>query len=424
MKKSDQKLLQARLSALAQPPQNLEPKADSTDEISQLYGGQVDLPRSPLPSPEGTQAGAAAAPDPGSAQPTSAHLGSPQPDSAQPGSAHLGSARPTSAHLGPVNTSSKKRRGEGPARRGAPAPVAADRDFNRRPNSLERDALPQGMFPGTSKKLYDALFLRTRGALIPTRQVKARRSELMKWAGIGSRNTFLSHMRHLTSIGLIIRHFEVGSNDGALYEVCIPEEIDQQQLSPDPGVGSPRLSPPQPGSGQLDSAPNLVLGSAQNVGRAEVGQNIERDREGSGDKTFINTSERSDDDEALAALVAKLKTAAREVTGKETSPSEAPRWGEVADVLVTELKIAAARTSVSSAPSFLAEHLRRRLWKKERGKGDRDTPLPQADLSDSRLTAEQVRNCPDCGGTGFYYPQGYEGGVAKCRHEKLEGEGK
>jgi hypothetical protein len=27
--------------------------------------------------------------------------------------------------------------------------------------------------------------------------------------------------------------------------------------------------------------------------------------------------------------------------------------------------------------------------------------------------------CPDCNGTGFYYPQGVEGGVARCKHERL-----
>lgn len=27
--------------------------------------------------------------------------------------------------------------------------------------------------------------------------------------------------------------------------------------------------------------------------------------------------------------------------------------------------------------------------------------------------------CPDCGGTGYFYPNGREHGVAKCRHEKL-----
>ncbi len=32
--------------------------------------------------------------------------------------------------------------------------------------------------------------------------------------------------------------------------------------------------------------------------------------------------------------------------------------------------------------------------------------------------------CPDCNGTGFYYPQGTEGGVARCKHERLGKEGK
>jgi hypothetical protein len=32
--------------------------------------------------------------------------------------------------------------------------------------------------------------------------------------------------------------------------------------------------------------------------------------------------------------------------------------------------------------------------------------------------------CPDCKGTGFYYPKGPEGGVARCKHERLKEEGK
>jgi hypothetical protein len=31
--------------------------------------------------------------------------------------------------------------------------------------------------------------------------------------------------------------------------------------------------------------------------------------------------------------------------------------------------------------------------------------------------------CPDCKGTGFYYPKGVEGGVARCKHEQLRKEG-
>ena len=30
-------------------------------------------------------------------------------------------------------------------------------------------------------------------------------------------------------------------------------------------------------------------------------------------------------------------------------------------------------------------------------------------------------DCPDCGGTGMWYPAGYDKGVARCRHEKLAG---
>jgi hypothetical protein len=52
-----------------------------------------------------------------------------------------------------------------------PSPAPA-RDFNRRANSLERDAMPQGLFPGSSKKIYDALYLRSRGAHPPRTRVR------------------------------------------------------------------------------------------------------------------------------------------------------------------------------------------------------------------------------------------------------------
>lgn len=110
-------------------------------------------------------------------------------------------------------------------------PVAPAKDFNKRANSLDRDVLPKGLFPGTSKKLYDALYLRTRGAVAPVRSLKATRTDLMRWAGIGGLNTFLSHIKHLTKIGLIIRTFEIGDKEGAIYEVRIPEEIDPTQLN-------------------------------------------------------------------------------------------------------------------------------------------------------------------------------------------------
>ena len=88
--------------------------------------------------------------------------------------------------------------------------------------------------------------------------------------------------------------------------------------------------------------------------------------------TFVITTEK-DDDEALADFVLTMKRVAKEITGRELSPAESPRWGELAEVLATELKIAAGRTTVSSVPAFLAEHLRRRLWKKEKRQLDDET---------------------------------------------------
>jgi len=47
-------------------------------------------------------------------------------------------------------------------------------------------------------------------------------------------------------------------------------------------------------------------------------------------------------------------------------------------------------------------------------------PAAVADLSATLNTS----HCPDCNGTGFYYPQGPDGGVARCKHERLMKEGK
>jgi hypothetical protein len=44
---------------------------------------------------------------------------------------------------------------------------------------------------------------------------------------------------------------------------------------------------------------------------------------------------------------------------------------------------------------------------------------PQAPSQSSNLDTSQ---CPDCHGTGFFYPKGVEGGVARCKHEQLRKE--
>jgi len=292
------------------------------------------------------------------------------------------------------------------ARPAASSPAPA-RDFNRRANSLEREAMPQGLFPGSSKKIYDALYLRTRGANPPRARVRAARRDFLDWTDIRNLKTVDGHLRYLMSVGLIIRHWEPGATEGSQYEVVLPEELLRLPTTPH---HSPLVT----------TTPFLGSGYTQFLGSGGYSQVTDSTGTYGDDKTSsFKTKEEIDDDEALAGFASAMKKAVKEVTGREMSPAERRRWEELAEVLVTELKIAAGRTTVSSVPAFLAEHLRRRLWKKdkrqlaEEGKAETSNPAARDSADASK--------CPDCFGTGMWYPEGYEKGVAKCRHEKLTG---
>jgi hypothetical protein len=286
--------------------------------------------------------------------------------------------------------------------------LAPQRDFMRVPNSVVRDAVPAGLFKGESKKLYDALYQRTRGGVVPRRSIRATQADLMDWAHV-SHNTLKAHIKHLSKVGLLKVHYVRGDNTGAEYEIFTPEEAPptthHPQTTQQPGT-SQNLAPP--------TNQNLVLGGG--------GQGVEESTTSENPKTSFKTStERSDDDDAaLAGLNAALKQAAKELTGKEVSPAESARWRELAEVLITEAKIAGARTTVSSFPAFLAEHLRRRLWKKDKSQLESEgrTEAQQTSAAPS-LTEEQIRSCPDCGGSTWYYPEGPEKGIKRCRHEKI-----
>lgn len=109
-----------------------------------------------------------------------------------------------------------------------------------------------------------------------------------------------------------------------------------------------------------------------------------------------SNKQRADDDEAFASLVQLLKETAKEVTGGDQTAADAERWYEVAEILATELKIAGARTTVSSAPSFLAEHLRRRLRKSdvkqiEREVNEASREASTANPARPELDAEQLQ---------------------------------
>lgn len=283
-------------------------------------------------------------------------------------------------------------------------PIAPERDFNRRANSLERDALPSGLFPGSSKKIYDALYLRTRGAVMPCRTVQATKKDIAAWSGILNRKTIDRHLLYLETCGLVTRQWELGSNEGYVYEVNMPDET------------SVPLSPSVPLRG---SDPKRVRGTDQKRDRGGQSQTIENTDTYEFPKTINTREEIFDDETAFAGLAQVLNETTRDLTGKAANSAESERWRELGEVLMAELRIAAARTTVSSVPSFLAEHLRRRLWKLDR----RQARAEGKELPDEKPQATasaEAKTCADCRGSGWWYPDGLERGVAKCTHRNLD----
>lgn len=283
--------------------------------------------------------------------------------------------------------------------------IAPERDFTRVANSIIRDAVPAGVFAGKRKQLYDFLYSQTRGAVVPKRKVRISKERLMKGADIGSEVTLRQNLTHLKNAGLLIETVIPGTHGGNEYEVFLPEEVAETTLS--------RPSTPSRGSD-----PRHFLEGVEGLETtpSRGGVNVENTYTSTTDKTLYKTSNKNDDDEAFAGFLATVKKTTKEITGRDTSQTEAQRWQEVAEVLMTELKIAAGRTTVSSVPAFLAEHLRRRLWKKEKRQIEAEAADEKALAPAGKIDASK---CPDCFGTGMYYPEGYEKGVAKCPHSKL-----
>jgi len=279
--------------------------------------------------------------------------------------------------------------------------AAPKRDFTRVANSIVRDAVPAGLFTGKGKQLYDYLYSKTRGAIIPVTTVRLAAPKVMKAAGM-SRPTYKTQLARLIAVGLVkIEEKGSGEHGGNLFTVFLPEEAGNPGNPRNPGNNLGGLP------GQESYPGNLGLSVESNTGSDDP-------------KTSFKTKEEgTDDDAALAGMIASLKTLTKEITGKGLSPTESDRWRELANVLGAELKIAAARTTVSSVPAFLAEHLRRRLWKIDKKQARAEgRELPDGAISTPQSTID-ASSCPDCGGSSWWYPEGEAKGVAKCKHEKL-----
>jgi hypothetical protein len=232
--------------------------------------------------------------------------------------------------------------------------AAPKRDFTRAANSIVRDAIPAGVFTGKGKHLYDYLYSQTRGAITPVHSARIPTEKVMAGAGM-TRNTFRFHLERLCNSGLVRVDQRPGEHGGNVYTVLLPEEAGLQRV--DRGHRGER-------GYSADMGENLPLVEGSEVDPSNPGLSSRESNPYGKDKTSFKTKDINTDDEAFADFTSAVRKTAKEITGREPSKAEAGRWAEVAEVLMTELRIAAGRTTVSSVPAFLAEHLRRRLWKK------------------------------------------------------------
>jgi len=272
-------------------------------------------------------------------------------------------------------------------------PVSPVNDFQKVPNSITRDGVPNKLFKGTSKNTYDALYLKTRGAIKPVRTIKATKRELMKWIG-NSHVTIFKHLKHLESVGLIAIEQQIGSHEGSIYEVFIPEDL--QPIQPD--LSHPMLSNTTHPIPSYDNLSNVI--QSNKVGR-EASNDVVWDRMGKTTEnkptyghpnTSLKTNTKNDD-EAFAELTEVFANACKEISGKLPNKNQKQSWKELAELLVMELEVASARTTnVSNVPAFLTEHLRRRLMpvKRETTKGKPNKTLQVGKQQPKKQSEERI----------------------------------
>jgi hypothetical protein len=293
------------------------------------------------------------------------------------------------------------------------SPVSPIKNFQKVPNSITTQAIPQGLFrAGKSKHLYDVLYSLTRGAIIPSRRIRMSKSELMKKSGIGSRITFDTCISHLQQVGLLKVSVFSGQHFGNEFEVFLPDEI-ATHPSQTSHTGQPSQTT-QPS--ETSSAQNLdrVVSLENSQTRQAL---IDENKTTSADaKTFLKTEEKRSDDEsvienpAFSIMNEKLESAAKKITGKNTSKYEAEKWGNLAELLILQLEIAASRTTeISSVPAFLTEVLRRKILK----------PTPQPSAKQSNLKKDLVGKPEDSVETDAEDRQGIKPLDEKGREEAL-----
>jgi hypothetical protein len=231
-------------------------------------------------------------------------------------------------------------------------PVSPDKDFQKVPNSVIREALAAGFFRGKSKQVWDYLWSVSRGAINPSRTVHRTRKQIKDGAGLGSMVTVDAAIQHLQAVGLIKVSQAIGSYSGNAYEIFSPEEVQDSYPSISSISGIASYTSLTQKVDILDTPENGISRTTETIENKDVSETP---------KTLFK-DKTTDDDKAFAIFAEKFEEASRKLTGRSTKSSDNVKWGKLADLLILELELAARHTkSIASVPAFLTEVLRRRL---------------------------------------------------------------
>jgi hypothetical protein len=314
---------------------------------------------------------------------------------------------------------------------GIPAPRRADKIKNQEPITSPEEFIPlDATHTGSEKSVYSIMYRETVSKGIIERHFGP--AELMKKTGIRSRNTVHKALYGLAEkLSVEVISEAKGNPLGPRYRVHSPKEIERRRkaegIKIDPqtkqiveqgGIPAsiPGSSPAAIANNWDTTRPETGIPTIPNIGRVSKRSNDHLVEPDPATPSSSNLLGQKPDDEAFADLTSTFKRITTELTGKEPSEADATRWKELAEVLAAELRIAAGRTTVSNVPAFLAEHLRRRLWKFDKKQAQAEgRELP--DQTTAASSTQPRADCPDCGGSGWWYPDGYERGVMKCAHK-------
>lgn len=246
--------------------------------------------------------------------------------------------------------------------------VAPGSDFQKYPNANVRE-IPNGLFPGKTKVVYDVLYSLTRGAITPSRTHRISKPRLMAKAGIGSKVTIDKAIEHLKAFNMISVEERPGEHEGNVYEVLIFGE------HPTHSKGGARTSTTSPtrltAPGQNVDGLLGAKSSPTTPGTSAI--NIEPPAE---PKTFFKDFLNPDDERPLHEALDRFELMVRNSTGRELTPADCAGLSDILHIILDEAATATARAgSVSCFGKFAAEHIRRRLRSK-------NWPAPRTEFFD------------------------------------------